>query len=74
MPGLDDAVLRCGDAVLPLACNVASYVDVKSAVAAGLDKFGKLDGLVNNAGLSDSAPQCVGACGRRESQRGVIIV
>ena len=41
-----------GDAALPLTCNVADGKDVQHAVEAALKAFGKLDIVVNNAGVS----------------------
>lgn len=37
--------------VLPSLCNVAKEADVEATVQATLDKFGRLDVIVNNAGL-----------------------
>lgn len=39
-----------------LHCNVASKADVASALAATLAEFGRIDGLVNNAGIFKAAP------------------
>lgn len=41
-----------GDAALPIACNVADGKSVQSAVDQALEAFGKLDIIVNNAGVS----------------------
>lgn len=41
-----------GDAALPLTCNVADGENVQAAVDAALAAFGKLDIVVNNAGIS----------------------
>jgi len=37
-------------------CNVASKADVDAALAATLASFGRIDGLVNNAGIFKAAP------------------
>lgn len=37
-------------------CNVASKADVEAALAATLGAFGRIDGLVNNAGIFKSTP------------------
>jgi NAD(P)-dependent dehydrogenase (short-subunit alcohol dehydrogenase family) len=39
-----------------LSCNVARAADVESVVAATLSAFGRIDVLVNNAGILDDAP------------------
>jgi len=41
-----------GDAALPITCNVAEGSSVKAAVDQTLKAFGKLDIVVNNAGVS----------------------
>ncbi|MCP4883529.1 MAG: SDR family oxidoreductase [Flavobacteriales bacterium] len=40
---------KTGGEVLPVACDVRHYDQVESMLAATLEKFGKVDGLVNNA-------------------------
>ncbi len=40
---------KTGGEVLPVACDVRHYNQVESMLAATLEKFGKVDGLVNNA-------------------------
>jgi 3-oxoacyl-[acyl-carrier protein] reductase len=42
-----------GDKALAVACDVARYNDVNSAVSKAVSHFGSLDILVNNAGLID---------------------
>ncbi|HUF98231.1 MAG TPA: glucose 1-dehydrogenase [Ilumatobacter sp.] len=37
---------------LPIACNVSSWHDIDAAVAAAYERFGRIDVLVNNAGMS----------------------
>ncbi|MCC5870669.1 MAG: SDR family oxidoreductase [Gammaproteobacteria bacterium] len=42
-----------GGTALPLACNVAAGDQVKAAIKAAVDKFGRLDFVVNSAGVMD---------------------
>ncbi|MFD0439949.1 SDR family NAD(P)-dependent oxidoreductase [Streptomyces chartreusis] len=50
-PGaLKDLVDGFGEAVLPLELDVTDGAQVEAAVAAALDRFGRLDVVVNNAG------------------------
>ncbi|MCC6717857.1 MAG: SDR family oxidoreductase [Acetobacteraceae bacterium] len=42
---------RLGPKVMPLACDVADHAAVKTAVDAAAAHFGRLDHLVNNAGV-----------------------
>ena len=44
-----------GHRAVYLHCNVASKVEVDAAVAATLQAFGRIDGLVNNAGIFKAA-------------------
>lgn len=44
-----DLADRSGDAVLPLALGVADHNAVIRAVAAAVERFGRLDVVVNNA-------------------------
>jgi NAD(P)-dependent dehydrogenase (short-subunit alcohol dehydrogenase family) len=44
------------ESLLAMTCNVAKEEDVKAAMAAAIDKFGRLDVLINNAGLSRFTP------------------
>ena len=45
-----------GTAALYLHCNVADKAQVDAALAATLARFGRVDGLVNNAGIFKAAP------------------
>jgi 2-dehydro-3-deoxy-L-rhamnonate dehydrogenase (NAD+) len=45
------AAAALGDCALPLACNVADSTAVNAMVATVLDKWGRIDVLVNNAGI-----------------------
>jgi NAD(P)-dependent dehydrogenase (short-subunit alcohol dehydrogenase family) len=56
-PGmLAEIAERYGDSVLPLALDVTDADRVRSAVAAGTERFGRLDVVVNNAGYANIAP------------------
>lgn len=41
-----------GGEVLPLVCDVTSADQVKAAVAGALERFGRIDAVVNNAGIT----------------------
>ena len=45
-----------GVEVLPFACDITDTEKVKAAVAATIEKFGRVDILVNNAGTGAVAP------------------
>jgi NAD(P)-dependent dehydrogenase (short-subunit alcohol dehydrogenase family) len=47
---------RYGDRVLPAALDVTDASAVQAAVAAGVERFGRLDVVVNNAGYANLAP------------------
>ena len=56
-PGqLGEIAERYGDSVLPLALDVTDNGAVRAAVAAGTERFGRLDVVVNNAGYANVAP------------------
>ncbi|MBN8892668.1 MAG: SDR family oxidoreductase [Rhodospirillales bacterium] len=48
---LDALAERLGPNVLPLTCDVADQAAVAAAVAATVARFGRLDHLINNAGV-----------------------
>jgi len=52
---LADLVERHGDRVLPLALDVTDFEGARRAVAAGLERFGRIDVVVNNARYGDVA-------------------
>jgi NAD(P)-dependent dehydrogenase (short-subunit alcohol dehydrogenase family) len=56
-PGqLAETLGQYGDRVLPVALDVTDPSAVRAAVAAGLQAFGRLDVIVNNAGYANVAP------------------
>lgn len=48
-----DLAAEIGEAALGLPCDVADWASVKAAMAAVLARFGRVDVLVNNAGVVD---------------------
>ncbi len=50
---LADEINSAGGTAIAIACDVADYNQVNSAVAQTIMKFGKIDIVVNNAGLID---------------------
>jgi NAD(P)-dependent dehydrogenase (short-subunit alcohol dehydrogenase family) len=53
---LTDLAERCPGRLLPVALDVTDPAQVAAAVAAGVDRFGRLDVVVNNAGYANLAP------------------
>ena len=61
---VDDASVNASEAALvsqgvdalALHCNVARKAEVEAALAATVQRFGRVDGLVNNAGIFKAAP------------------
>ncbi len=45
----DDLMGECGGTVVPLACDVRKYEEVEAMRDAVLERFGRVDALVNNA-------------------------
>jgi NAD(P)-dependent dehydrogenase (short-subunit alcohol dehydrogenase family) len=52
---LDDLVALHGDRILALALDVTDSGAAQSAIAAGVERFGRIDVVVNNAGYADIA-------------------
>jgi NAD(P)-dependent dehydrogenase (short-subunit alcohol dehydrogenase family) len=53
---LDSAAAELGSAALPLRADVRRYEDVERAIASVVSRFGRLDVLVNNAGVGVYRP------------------
>jgi NAD(P)-dependent dehydrogenase (short-subunit alcohol dehydrogenase family) len=51
MTALEELAARLGDNAMPLACDVSDAASVQQAVAATVARFGRLDHLINNAGV-----------------------
>jgi NAD(P)-dependent dehydrogenase (short-subunit alcohol dehydrogenase family) len=52
---LDDLVARYGDQILPLELDVTDTAGAQAAVARAVERFGRIDVVVNNAGYADLA-------------------
>jgi NAD(P)-dependent dehydrogenase (short-subunit alcohol dehydrogenase family) len=52
---VDDLVTAYPDQILPLALDVADPTAAEAAIAAGRERFGRIDVVVNNAGYADLA-------------------
>jgi NAD(P)-dependent dehydrogenase (short-subunit alcohol dehydrogenase family) len=52
---LDDLVAAYGDQILPLALDVTDADSAQAAIAAGIERFGRIDVVINNAGYADLA-------------------
>ena len=48
-----DTAAALGDAVLPLHCDISREDDVRSSIAATLEHFGRLDAMLNVAGIGE---------------------
>lgn len=69
---LDVAAAQQSGAALALACNMADSPSVAAAIGAARETFGRLDVLVNNAGIgradSDGSDQFYAAMGQRNAE------
>jgi len=50
-----DLAVEIGEGVLPVHCDVTQEVDVEAAMRAAVDEFGRLDAVLNVAGIADAA-------------------
>lgn len=53
---LAELTQKYGERVLPVALDVTDPAQVATALAAGVERFGRLDVIVNNAGYANLAP------------------
>lgn len=53
---LEALAIELGDRVVPVACDVSEDADRHRLVATALERFGRVNVLINNAGISRSAP------------------
>ncbi|MFJ9893387.1 SDR family NAD(P)-dependent oxidoreductase [Streptomyces sp. NPDC091280] len=53
---LDDLVQKYGDRVLPVALDVTDREAATAALRAGVDRYGRIDVVVNNAGYANLSP------------------
>jgi NAD(P)-dependent dehydrogenase (short-subunit alcohol dehydrogenase family) len=53
---LADTINSAGGQAFPLACHVGDWASLDRVVEAALTRWGRLDALVNNAGMSPLAP------------------
>ena len=53
---LADTIAQAGGQAHPLACHVGKWDSLTAVVEAAASRWGRLDGLVNNAGMSPLAP------------------
>jgi NAD(P)-dependent dehydrogenase (short-subunit alcohol dehydrogenase family) len=50
-----DTAAECGAGVLALHCDVTNEADVEAAMRAAVEEFGRLDAVLNVAGIGDAA-------------------
>lgn len=50
-----DTAAEVGDGVLPLRCDVTKEEDVEATMQAAVEEFGRLDAVLNVAGIADAA-------------------
>jgi NAD(P)-dependent dehydrogenase (short-subunit alcohol dehydrogenase family) len=50
-----DVAAEVGDAVVPVHCDVTQEAEVEAVMRAAVDEFGKLDAVLNVAGIGDAA-------------------
>jgi len=54
-----EEVTKLGRKALPVACHAGRWADIDNLVERSYDEFGKVDVLINNAGMSPVAPSSV---------------
>ena len=50
-----DTAAEVGAGVLPVHCDVTKEADVEAMMRAAVDEFGRLDAVLNVAGIADAA-------------------
>jgi NAD(P)-dependent dehydrogenase (short-subunit alcohol dehydrogenase family) len=65
---LTESTEKYGERILPFALDVTDVEAVNAAVSAGVEKFGRLDVVVNNAGYANLAPIETGDSGDFRTQ------
>src|SRR5258708_3952946 len=48
-----DTAAEVGDAVVPVHCDVTKEADVEAMIAAAVERFGRVDAVLNVAGIAD---------------------
>src|ERR1700681_4098145 len=51
----DDTAAEVGDDVLPVHCDVTSEADIEATMRTAAEQFGRLDAVLNVAGIADAA-------------------
>jgi NAD(P)-dependent dehydrogenase (short-subunit alcohol dehydrogenase family) len=51
----NDTAAEAGDRVLPVHCDVTNEADVEAMMGAAIERFGRLDAVLNVAGIADAA-------------------
>ncbi|HZQ58322.1 MAG TPA: SDR family NAD(P)-dependent oxidoreductase, partial [Acidimicrobiales bacterium] len=51
-----DTAAEVGDGVLPVHCDVTNEADVAALFAAAVDEFGRVDAVLNVAGIGEATP------------------
>jgi NAD(P)-dependent dehydrogenase (short-subunit alcohol dehydrogenase family) len=49
-----DTAAEVGDGVLPIHCDVTNEADVQAMIAAAVEEFGRIDAVLNVAGIADA--------------------
>ena len=56
LEGVRDEIERAGGTATAMACDVSCLTDLRRVVAATVETYGRIDGLVNNAGVNFVKP------------------